>query len=171
MTRDRIGAAREIAGRYGASIVDAPEHGEALAPGMTAIRLRDQSDPNAFAIALHEHRTVVAGAPLMGVPAGALSLRERRTATPLARRWAYGGSCAKIPRRCSFRAGIRSSPERMRRSIACFTKRRAPKSTASTLTSSTFAVDEPSGRIKRCRLPAPTPKSVWRSARANSATA
>lgn len=76
MTRDRIGAAREIAGRYGASIVDAAEHGEELAPGMTAIRLRDQSDPNAFAIALHEHRTVVAGTPLMGVPAGALSLRE-----------------------------------------------------------------------------------------------
>jgi uncharacterized cupin superfamily protein len=76
MARDRLGAAREVAGRYGAAIVDAPQHRDTLAPGITAIRLRDQSDPNAFAIALGEHRTVVAGDPLTGVPAGSLSLRE-----------------------------------------------------------------------------------------------
>ena len=171
MTRDRIGAAREIAGRYGASIVDAPEHGEALAPGMTAIRLRDQSDPNAFAIALHEHRTVVAGAPLMGVPAGALSLRE--TTDGDAARAALG-----------LRRILREDPETLLLSsgYSLFTGAYAALYRLLHETAGAeihrINVDELDFRrgqaerpIKRCRLPAPTPKSVWRSARANSATA
>lgn len=66
--------AQAFASRYGAAIVREPSHREEISPGLFAIRLRDQSNDDEFAVSIPAHRTVVVGDSILGTPAGALSL-------------------------------------------------------------------------------------------------
>ena len=71
---DHAREATAFAERYGAVIVDAPQHEEEVLPGMIAIRLQDQMSDCEFAVNLPEHRTVVVGDSILGTPAGGLSM-------------------------------------------------------------------------------------------------
>lgn len=74
MTADRETAAQSTAAQYGATIVNAPRHGDAIAPGLFAVRLLDQRREHQFAVNLPDHRAVIVGDALFGDPAGALSM-------------------------------------------------------------------------------------------------
>ncbi|HEY6326349.1 MAG TPA: cupin domain-containing protein [Candidatus Cybelea sp.] len=74
MTPSRRGAADEFAARFGADVVAAPAHREALFAGAFAIRLAHQRRAHEFAVNVAGARTVVAGDALFGSPAGALSM-------------------------------------------------------------------------------------------------
>ncbi len=89
MTPERRAAADEIAARYGADVVAAPAHREALFAGSFAIRLAHQRRAHEFAVNLPGARIVVAGDSLAGTPAGALSMPPD-SEYPDARRAALG---------------------------------------------------------------------------------
>ncbi len=74
MTPTRRGAADEIAAHFGADLIAAPAHREALFAGGCAIRLAHQRRAHEFAVSVGENRIVVAGDALFGSPAGALSM-------------------------------------------------------------------------------------------------
>jgi uncharacterized cupin superfamily protein len=74
MTPSRRSAGDEIASRYGADVIAAPAHREALFAGACAIRIAHQRRPNEFAVSVADHRIVVAGDAFFGSPAGALSM-------------------------------------------------------------------------------------------------
>lgn len=74
MTPEREPAARELAERYGAPVISAPRHLEAIASGMFAIALPAQRREFEFAVNVADRLTVVAGDALRGCPAGALSM-------------------------------------------------------------------------------------------------
>ena len=74
MTPARRGAADEIASHFGADLIAAPAHREALFAGGCAIRLAHQRRDHEFAVGVADHQTVVAGDALFGSPAGALSM-------------------------------------------------------------------------------------------------
>lgn len=71
--RDHVRASRELAGAFGASIVETAADGEELFPGAFALRIERGKSPE-FAIHLREHAAAVVGDALIGAPAGALSL-------------------------------------------------------------------------------------------------
>ncbi|HVR45122.1 MAG TPA: cupin domain-containing protein [Candidatus Binatia bacterium] len=74
MTPSRRRTGDEIAARYGAEVIAAPAHREALFAGARAIRLEHQRRPNEFAVSVADDGIVVAGDSLFGSPAGALSM-------------------------------------------------------------------------------------------------
>ncbi|HMF28364.1 MAG TPA: cupin domain-containing protein [Candidatus Cybelea sp.] len=74
LTHGREAAAETVAARFGAAVVERAEHTEAIAAGLTAIRLRNQRRDEEFALHLSAEQTVVAGDALLGAPAGALSM-------------------------------------------------------------------------------------------------
>jgi uncharacterized cupin superfamily protein len=65
-----------FATRYGATIVDGPEDGQEVFPGVTALRLAHQQNEPEFAINIREQATIVVGDCLLGTPAGALSMHD-----------------------------------------------------------------------------------------------
>jgi uncharacterized cupin superfamily protein len=76
MSADRRNAAEALAERYGARLVDRPEHRECIASGIIAIRLQNQRRDDEFVLSLPDRRTVVAGDSLVGAPAGALAMAD-----------------------------------------------------------------------------------------------
>jgi Metallo-beta-lactamase superfamily len=74
MSEGRNAAARELAARYGCTIVAEPRHRETIAPGMRAIALPNQRRRGEFAVSIPAARAVVCGDALLGTPAGALTL-------------------------------------------------------------------------------------------------
>jgi uncharacterized cupin superfamily protein len=75
LTQGRESAARLLAQRFGAAVIDRAEHQAEIGADLSVIRLRDQRAPHEFALHLAASQTVVVGDALAGAPAGAISMR------------------------------------------------------------------------------------------------
>jgi uncharacterized cupin superfamily protein len=78
ITAERERTAKEVAARYGATILTSARHREPLASGMTAIVLPNQKRNGEFAVNIADRRTVLVGDALLGSPAGALTMHDAR---------------------------------------------------------------------------------------------
>jgi uncharacterized cupin superfamily protein len=78
MSVARESTARELAERFAAQLITAPQHLEPIASGMFAVTLPDQRRSREFAVNVSDRSAVVVGDALIGSPAGALSMPDAR---------------------------------------------------------------------------------------------